>query len=181
LEEIFMYFSARSHPDNQETLKELVAAGRGSRGGRILLPVDGSPASLRAADYVERNLRGSRVGVHVLNVQRPFLPDPGLSLTPGLVAEAHADGERALGRALPIFSAHRGEITSEVAFGSEPETIARVAEERGCSLIVMGTRARHPLVDLFNGGVPSRAARISAVPVLLVRHKEELPCSKAIA
>ena len=59
--------------------------------------------------------------------------------------------------------------SGEVAFGPSAETIARLAEERECSLIVMGTRGRHPMVNLFTGSVPSRVVQRARVPVMLVR------------
>jgi nucleotide-binding universal stress UspA family protein len=58
-------------------------------------------------------------------------------------------------------------------------TIARISKEAGCDLIVMGTRARHPLVELVAGAVTARVRRASDVPVVLVKRNAARPASIA--
>jgi nucleotide-binding universal stress UspA family protein len=68
-----------------------------------------------------------------------------------------------------MLEAHHVRYDAEVAFGPPVPVITRLAEERGCDLIVMGTRARHPLLEFFTRSVSARVRRTSRVPVMLVR------------
>jgi nucleotide-binding universal stress UspA family protein len=49
------------------------------------------------------------------------------------------------------------------------EVIARVAEEKGCEAIVMGTRGQSELKSLVMGGVGMKVIHLAHVPVTLVR------------
>ena len=136
----------------------------------IILPYDGSPAAENAARYVARHVKGTDVSVHLVNLQGPVLPDPALAHAARAIVAWHRDeGQRRLRSGRDILAAEGIPHTHEVAFGEESETIARIARERGAGLVVMGTRARHPLVSLVLGSVSSRVTRASPVPVLLVR------------
>jgi len=137
-------------------------------GATILLPFDGSEASIHAARHVAANARASKV--LVLNVQRLMLPDSAFTAAPESIVEWHRKaGEETLRPAQDILACGNVLIELAVAFGPRVESICRVARERACSVIVVGTRARHPLVNLFSGSVSCRVARESPIPVLMVR------------
>lgn len=168
-----MYFSAPAIPDTNDQLRTLIGARR-IRAPRVpchvLLPFDGSRAALHAVRYVAQNVKGEPVEVRLLNVQRPVLDDPALMHVAHGIVDAHRTaGERVLRAARAILESEGIPHSGEVAFGPSAETIARIAEERQCSLIVMGTRGRHPMVNLFTGSVPSRVVQRARVPVMLVR------------
>lgn len=138
----------------------------------ILLPFDGSEAAIQAARHVAARAKASKV--HVLNVQDALIPDSAFATASYAIAQWHLrEGESILRRAMEILAPGELLIQPEVAFGRPAETICRVARRSGCSLIVLGTRARHPLVSLFGGSVASRVTRESPVPVLLVRSARE--------
>ena len=171
-----MYFSALAFSDMEDHLRQIVAArsaGRGdARGLRILLPFDGSQASEHAARYVARSLAGTQASVVLLNAQQPILDDPALLHSAGAIVAAHrAAGDRVLGVARGILEAEGVACASEVAFGPAVEAIVKAADARRCALVVMGTRGRHALVNLFTGSVPSRVVQRSPVPVMLIRHQ----------
>jgi nucleotide-binding universal stress UspA family protein len=56
-----------------------------------------------------------------------------------------------------------------VAEGDPAEEIDRVARERGCDLIVLGTHGRTGLGRLLTGSVAERVVRLAACPVLTVK------------
>ena len=53
--------------------------------------------------------------------------------------------------------------------GNPVEVILRVAEEKNCDLIVMGTHGRGTLADAMLGSTARRVVRRSTTPVLVVR------------
>ena len=137
---------------------------------KVLLPSDGSPASLHAARHVARNLEGLDAKVLLLNVQQVYVDAELLHMGRAIVNLHHSDGEAALRASAEILAASGVEHEAQVGFGPVPDTIVHTAERAGCDTIVMGTRARHPLVEFFTRSVPSRVLRRSRVPVMLVRH-----------
>jgi nucleotide-binding universal stress UspA family protein len=50
--------------------------------------------------------------------------------------------------------------------------IIRIAAERDCDLIVVGTHGRHGLLRLLEGSVAERVVRLAACPVLVVKSSE---------
>jgi nucleotide-binding universal stress UspA family protein len=138
----------------------------------ILLPFDGSEAAIHAVRHVAARAKASKV--HVLNVQDAAVPDSAFAAASYAIVQWHLrEGEAIVRHAMDILSASELLVDPEVAFGRPAETICRVARARGCSLIVLGTRARHPLVSLLSGSVACRVTRESPVPVLLVRNTRE--------
>jgi nucleotide-binding universal stress UspA family protein len=141
---------------------------------RLLLPFDGSRAALNAVHYVADSVKDGVAEVQLLNVQRPVLDDPALMHAAHGIIEAHRSaGERVLRAAREILDAEGVAHSAQVAFGPAAETIARVAAENRCSLIVMGTRGRHPMVNLVTGSVPSRVVQHARVPVMLIRRETQ--------
>ena len=135
----------------------------------VLLPFDGSPASLQAANYLARNLEHVDARVHVLNVQRAYIDAEMIYSARAIVQMHREEAEALMLPALALLERHGVKHTAEVAFGPPAPVIARIAEDRGCGLIVMGTRARNPLVEFLARSIAARVRRAARVPVLLVR------------
>ena len=55
--------------------------------------------------------------------------------------------------------------------GNPVKTILRVANDRNCDLIVMGTKGRSALEDVVLGSTVKGVLRRSTIPVLVTRHK----------
>jgi nucleotide-binding universal stress UspA family protein len=138
---------------------------------KILLPSDGSAASLHAARRLARDLRGREASVLLLNVQPVYVDAEVIHLGDSILEAHRRAGEAALRGPIEILAAAGIPYEARVAFGPVAEVIARMAKDAECSLIVMGTRARHPLVELFARHVPARVLRRSDTPVVLVRHE----------
>lgn len=56
-----------------------------------------------------------------------------------------------------------------VVEGNPVQQILKVAEEKGCDLIVMGSHGQGALMDTMMGSTASRVVRRSKIPVLVVR------------
>ena len=136
---------------------------------RVLLPFDGSRASLHAVRHVARSLEGLDAKVLLLNVQQVVV-DAEMLYAARSIAHVHRqEGEALLRPAMAILERHGIRHEAEVAFGPPAAVIARLAEERHYALIVMGTRARNPIVEFFARSVAVRVRRKTRVPVMLVR------------
>jgi nucleotide-binding universal stress UspA family protein len=141
---------------------------------RVLLPFDGSPAAIHAAQYVARNLQGVDASVVLLNVQSVAV-DVEMAHAVRHIAQIHrVEAERILRKASDVLEAAGVDFSTEVALGPPAEVIARFAADRGFDVIVMGNRARHPLVELFRRSVSKQVAQRSRVPVLMVSTREKL-------
>jgi nucleotide-binding universal stress UspA family protein len=137
-------------------------------GNRLLVPTDGSDHSLRALAHVIKRVASHRqVRMFVLNVQPP-LPQ-SLFVTPSMIAEHHkAKSEEDLARALRML--HRKGMKAEILVraGEPGETIARVARQKHCGEIVMGSRGLGSLKGLILGSVTTKVLHVARVPVTVV-------------
>ena len=60
-------------------------------------------------------------------------------------------------------------FTPVVEIGPAAETIAKIARERGCDGIVMGTRGLGAVSSMLLGSVSSRVLQFSDLPITLVK------------
>jgi nucleotide-binding universal stress UspA family protein len=133
---------------------------------KILLPVDGSESSARAARHVAGISKClTDLEVHLVNVQplgddwmvrRMIKPEE-------LVKMEREWSDTAITPARAILQTGGVACVEHVAQGEVAETIARIAKELACDQIVMGTRGHGALRDLFLGSVAIN------VPVTLVK------------
>lgn len=139
---------------------------------KILLPVDGSDGSARAARHVAgiaKMVPG--LEVHLLNVQ-PLGDDwmTRRSIKPEELAAMEREwGEAALAPARAILKSAGVACAEQIAQGDVPETVARLARELGCDQIVMGTRGQSSLGGLLMGSIATKVLHLADVPVTLVK------------
>jgi nucleotide-binding universal stress UspA family protein len=131
---------------------------------RMLLAIDGSGASERAAAYV-KSLAQSKADleVEVMHVEAAAGP-----------SEQGPDGDRPDGRALvePVardLESAGVQCTTHVTGGPLAQTIVDRAVERNCARIVMGKRGVGGLESLMVGSLAYAVAHLSPLPVTLVR------------
>ena len=145
---------------------------------KILVPVDGSPASNRGlveAIGLAKNQGGALRLVHVLD---ELILWPGaetvvyLGNTVDLLREA---GEQVVAKAEAAVQAAGLESESvilETAGGRAADAIVAEAKAWGADLIVLGTHGRRGAKRLVMGSDAEEIVRTAAVPVLLVRMTE---------
>lgn len=138
-----------------------------------LIPVDGSPESMRAVEYLIAQVDPGGAQVYLINVQPPVMAgDVNFFMSAKMVADKHRGaGERAMRAAKRVLDANHIQHTSEVVFGKPVEAIVRYAAERGCTKIVMGTKGRSLLANLLTRSVASRVVRRAHIPVTLVKER----------
>jgi nucleotide-binding universal stress UspA family protein len=139
---------------------------------KILLPVDGSEGSSKAARHVAHiATMMPGVEVHLLNVQ-PTGDDWMVRrmIKAKELAVLEKDwGEAAIAPARSILEAAGVACHGHMVQGEVAQTIARLAQELGCDWIMMGTQGRSALGDLLLGSVAIKVLHLSSVPVTLVK------------
>ena len=152
----------------------------------VLLAVDESEASRRAAAFVGRFFGGLDVAVTAVNVARapigwastspyavlPPVPYGGVYTWPLTDADRElidADADRAEreARAVAAGLAPPG-ADIDVAFGDPVEAIVRAAEEHDADIIVVGCQHKGTLQRLFGRSVSEELSREAPRPVLVV-------------
>ena len=126
-----------------EGLTALISASTVLGCMNIVVPVDGSPASLRALDYAING--GQLTG------------DSFASLGRG---PRGSDGE--IGSVGAVFK-------TVVRTGQVAETIAQVAREDDIQQIVMGTRGLGSIQGLLMGSVATKVIHLADVPITLIK------------
>jgi len=144
---------------------------------KILVAVDGSPASgkgLREAIRLARAERAKLFIMHVVDEFQAFAAMDGLVGLPGadLLSALREGGKRilakAMGTALKQKIKPKG-ILREMLSGPAAYPIVREARKLRADLIVLGTHGRRGVRRLVLGSDAEQVVRTASVPVLLVR------------
>lgn len=140
---------------------------------KILLPVDGSECSLRAVDHLITHVGWFRdvPEIHLLHVHAP-IPIGRVQAHIGketLHAYYLEEGQEHLVEAQKKLDAAGRFHTTHMHVGQPAEVIARLADELGCDLIVMGAHGMGALAGLVMGSVATRILHLAPCPVLLVK------------
>jgi|HigsolmetaGSP11D_1036233.scaffolds.fasta_scaffold08256_2 nucleotide-binding universal stress UspA family protein len=137
---------------------------------KILLPTDGSPSSVHAAEYVAKLARSSDLQVEVLNVQPP-LPAAAAGFVPVETVKAfhEEEGEKALADTRAALETAGVRHRCHVAVGDAAETIVDQAAAHGCDQIIMGSRGLSPVPNLLLGSTTTKVLHLSTLPVTIVR------------
>lgn len=139
---------------------------------KILLPVDGSEGSLRAARHVA-GIAALAPGlqVHLLNVQPPgddWMVRRMLKAEE-LDALENEWGESAIAPARAILQQAGVPYTEHIVKGEVAPSIVQLANEQGCDQIIMGSHGRSAWGGLLLGSVASRVLHLTDIPVTLVK------------
>ncbi|HEU4621049.1 MAG TPA: universal stress protein [Burkholderiaceae bacterium] len=142
----------------------------------LLLPIDGSPCSYEAVNYIKAisAIEEDPKSVVVLHVQdnRPLtIPVDIDHQKPRELRDLPAD-DPAHALLNPVEQSLKESgclVHSYEAYGSPVHEILAVAQERGCDRIVMGTSGLNRTEQLLLGSVAYRVLHRARVPVTLVR------------
>ena len=140
---------------------------------RLLIPVDGSKSSLKAARFGLRLAAHENcevIAVHVIDEENAA----DLALysdrpVEEILERMRRGGESYLEEIQEIARRHRVRCAGEVRVGIPHRAILVVAEERDADLIVMGTVGRKGPRRVLIGSVTERVIEQSTVPVLVVK------------
>ncbi|MDP3229537.1 MAG: universal stress protein [Acidovorax sp.] len=139
---------------------------------KILLPVDGSEASLDAVRHaLDLYREGLKASFLLATVQWP-VHTYEIIFTPNDKVLDHltgAVGERALVRAEALLVEAGVAFQREIFSGDPAETLVRMAVQHGCQAIIMGARGRGAFHGALLGSVSMEVLQTSPMPVTIVK------------
>jgi YjbE family integral membrane protein len=141
---------------------------------RVLLAVDGSESASLAVQRLLA-LRGdlrepTQLDVHLLNVQRPVSGDVARFVPGETLEDYHRErSDKALEPARQLLDAAGLAFTEHRRVGDPGPSIAGLASELGCDLIVMGARGLGSHTAAPLGSVARATAEHATKPLLLVK------------
>lgn len=139
---------------------------------KLLLPVDGSEASVHAVQHMLL-LIGQYKDVpelYLLNVQSPLSRGVTMFISSEQMKQFHYDeGLKALATVRAKLDAAKLPYTFDVSVGDPGEAIAKYAKEKRCDQICMGTRGLGHVAGMLLGSVATKVIQLADVPVLLVK------------
>ena len=137
---------------------------------KILIPVDGSAASLRALDYAI-NLAAQIPGLSfvLLNVQNVSATELSGEFMEGVQERLLQAADKALKEAKARCEAANIPFETLVRTGLIAETIAQVSRETGIDHIVMGTRGLGRIQGMLLGSVAMKLIHLADVPITLIK------------
>ncbi|WP_266182239.1 universal stress protein [Dyella humicola] len=139
----------------------------------ILLPIDGSELSLRAARAGIELARICQAPVYALHVVAPLqsIAYMGAILAATEFAyneEAKTHAERYLADVRALAEAAGVLFDGQVAFGGQPaETIVQTAKDKRCDLVVMASHGWRGMTRLLLGSETQKVLLSTEVPVLV--------------
>ncbi|HUI89247.1 MAG TPA: universal stress protein [Anaerolineales bacterium] len=137
---------------------------------KILLAVDGSDHSLRAAQEAGNLARVMKSDI--LRIVVAFDGIPAYLGEPNLQQAIDARMKEAstiLQKAQNAVGKIPGELHTELIEGSPAEAIINVAKTRGSTVIVMGSRGMSAIAELVLGSTSHKVVSHASCPVLIVR------------
>jgi nucleotide-binding universal stress UspA family protein len=153
---------------------------------KILLPIDGSVPSMKAARYginVATKIKSDLIGLTVIDLMSlPYeylLNQPGTPLHEDVLEEKRREAKKwleeversvldNLKRTEDIKAKYRSEILED-PFSKVENAIIKYAENENVDLVVMGSRGRSGLRRTLLGSVASAVLSYARCPVLVVR------------
>lgn len=140
---------------------------------KILLAVDGSEYSRRAADYVAQHASALKEApeIHLLHVHPP-LPYPGAVNVIGKAAvESYQRDESVQALAVTEKELAKSKIKAKASWtvGDVVEEVGRYVERNAIDLIVVGSHGRSAMTTLALGSVTLKLLASLKTPILVVR------------
>jgi len=138
---------------------------------KVLIPVDGSPASLRALDFaIETVGQNPDTSFVLLNVQTITASEAtNAAMGSNWQDTASRASTRALEQAVKKCEDGSIRFNTIVKAGLVAEAIVQVARDEGINHIVMGTRGLGSIQGLLLGSVAMKVVHLAEVPITLIK------------
>ncbi len=145
---------------------------------KVLVPVDFSKDSFRAAEYARTFAQPFDAQLVLLHVIEPiyyaspadmYAASPNLAL---LIEEQRKAAETQLQQLADKLSRQGSRVQTLLKSGSPAQVIADTAKRIKADLIIMATHGRTGLAHVLLGSVAERVVRLAPCPVLTVRRTQ---------
>jgi nucleotide-binding universal stress UspA family protein len=140
---------------------------------KILVPVDGTASASRAVEYViaSRDWLKETPQVLLINVQwKIAVGNVKLFISRQTIEDFYREqGAAALKEPREMLDAAGMAYSYHISVGGPPAAIIDYAVRQGADQIVLGADRKRTLTTLLLGSVADRVARLSDIPVLLVK------------
>lgn len=145
---------------------------------KVVLPVDGSPSSMRAVDHVlavAKRFSGEPFEVDLINVQDVAVGISGLlgrdaaDIGAQLAARSQEAGSQILAAPQERLREAGVGVRGIVLVGDPASEIAAHVERRGADAVIMGTRGLGTVGGLVLGSVATKVIHLVKPPVTLVK------------
>ena len=144
-----------------------------SENGPIVVGLDGSDLAERAIPVAVALAKRAGAELHLVHVHAPIAPDPvyveGLPVIDEHMHSMHLEHEQAYLDGARARLVGGAPATTRVINGPVASALAAYARANGAQLVVLTTHARGGLERAWLGSVADEMARVSPVPILLVR------------
>lgn len=140
---------------------------------KILLPVDGSEASTRAAARLVQTIgwfkEAPEIDLLTVHLPVPMFAHMGVVVTQEMVDRHYAEeSQAAMAAARKILDDGGVRYHALRAVGPIAETIADHAKKHGVDMIYMGTRGMSAVSNAVMGSIATKVVHLASMPVVLV-------------
>ncbi len=138
----------------------------------ILFATDFSHLSQAALEYATKMARQDRAKLLIVHVLEPLMAGVGAEIFLPVVESPTIQAREILRAVVP----HDASVACEhrLLEGDPATEIVRLARDRDCSMIVLGTHGRRGLTRLLTGSVAEAVLRQAHCPVLAVKQPAEV-------
>jgi nucleotide-binding universal stress UspA family protein len=141
---------------------------------KILLAVDGSEASARAAAKLAETIswfkETPQIEVLTVHLPVPMFAHMGVVVTQEMLDRHYSEeSAAAMAPARRVLDEAGVKYTAKRAVGPIAETLVDHAQRHGFDMIYMGTRGMTALSNMMMGSIATKVVHLSPIPVVLVR------------
>lgn len=140
---------------------------------KILFAVDGSPYSLKAAEYLAMHFNWLRepAELHLLHVDSPIPLGRARAAMGKEAIDRHyaEEAEAALTPAENILRKHEIHFTRSFVAGDIADAMQTYVDQNAIDMIVMGSHGHGALRGLVMGSIATKVIASTSVPVLIIR------------
>jgi len=142
--------------------------------GKIIVPVDGSEESKKAAKkaiYIAKHIKSSIIALYVIDSS--FTTNYGIGsdmLSPDFSALLKREAEIVLNEVAKMGKRNGVRVVKKIVEGVPSEEIIKAANKK--DLIIMGSRGRSALERILIGSVSEKVLHHAPCSVMIVREKD---------
>ena len=136
---------------------------------KILVPVDGSDYSMRAAEYAAEMAKFMKSEILLMHCHKSFPAVLGEPYFQNAINKIMKKSNTLLDPFRQIIKEAGVDFTDRILEGPPAQSISRVAGIEKVDMVVMGCRGRNDLEGLLLGSCTHRVLKTAPCPVLVIR------------